>query len=336
MHSLRAPRKPVLLDNVFNDLDSIQALFARNAPYELLQGRRQVMASALEQAAIVGAPISQAMRATATHEDAKRLDLNPVFRGYWVLGEPLVDGVEWILDHPGLHAAARALHEARVVRPNEIYAHVVCPEPQPAKGPHIDIPNFRGMGRRDYPTWLLVNMRRSGLFDRWHVPVATAVIWFYEGPGGEYEYWADGPERPSRRTCSPFTNTAVVGENDTMFHQGHPPLSEQPPPRLSLDCTLRMDSDSTWSIFDGDAPLREYPRSDIRFALSWSAQVFPDESAARIADEHLDDLDIDVVVERFLSDLERRGVSCERPADPLHGADWVATLAQTYRVPVCT
>jgi hypothetical protein len=29
-------------------------------------------------------------------------------------------------------------------------------------------------------------------------------------------------------------------------------------------------------------------------------------------------------------------VSCERPADPLHGEDWVATLAQTYRVPVCT
>ena len=71
-----------------------------------------------------------------------------------------------------------------LIGPNEIYAHLVCPEPRIAEGAHVDIPNFRGMGRRDYPTWLLVNMRRSGLFDRWHVPVATAVMWFYEGPGG--------------------------------------------------------------------------------------------------------------------------------------------------------
>ena len=262
------------------------------------------------------------------------LDLNPVFRGYWVLGEPTVEGVDWILDHPKLHAAARRLHDAQIVRPNEIYAHLVCPEPRVATGAHVDIPNFRGMGRRDYPTWLLVNMRRSGLFDRWHVPVATAVMWFYDGPGGAYEYWADGPDRPAHRTASPYTNKAVVGENDTMFHQGQPPLRDDPKPRLRLDSTLRSDDGSQWAIVQGERETRRYARAEIRFALSWSAQVFVDEGAAREADDHVDDLDLETVVVTFLEDLAQRGVEVEPPEDPLHGEDWIATVAETYRIPV--
>ena len=46
---MRTPRPPILLRDVFEDVEAIHALFARHAPYELLQGRRQVMASALEQ-----------------------------------------------------------------------------------------------------------------------------------------------------------------------------------------------------------------------------------------------------------------------------------------------
>jgi hypothetical protein len=275
-----------------------------------------------------------ALRAAATRDASRSLDLNPVFRGYWVVGEPTVDGVEWILEHPKLHAAARALHGAEVVRPNEIYAHLVCPESRRASGPHVDIPNFRGMGRRDYPTWLLVNMRRSGLFDRWHVPVATAVMWFYEGPGGEYEYWADGPDRPAYSTRAPFTNQAIVGENDTMFHQGQPPRGDAPKPALSVDCELTTDDGEAWQIVERRREIERYDRSAIRFALSWSAQVFADEAAARRADEHEDDLDLETVVEIFFRDFERRGIDCAPPEDPLHGEDWVATVANAYRIPV--
>jgi len=331
---MRSPRQPILIESVFEDVERIRALFARHAPYELLQGRRQVMSSALEQAAIVGAPITDALRESVTRDPAQSLDLNPVFRGYWVLGEPRVEGIEWILEHPKLHAAARELHAAKIVRPNEIYAHLVCPEPRVATGPHVDIPNFRGMGRRDYPTWLLVNMRRSGLFDRWHVPVATAVMWFYEGPGGEYEYWADGPDRAAHRTAPPFTNKAVVGENDTMFHQGQPPRCDAATPGFGLASTLRTDDGSFWTLMDGDREARRYARSEIRFALSWSAQVFADEHAAREADEHVDDLDLETVVATFLEDLGQRGIEVAPPEDPIHGDDWVTVVADTYRIPV--
>ncbi len=331
---MRIPRTPILIEDVFDDVEPVRALFVRHSPYELLQGRRQVMSSALEQAAIVGAPITDALRARSLSNASTSLDLNPVFRGYWVLGEPKVEGVDWILEHPKLHAAARALHGAQIVRPNEIYAHLVCPEPRVATGPHVDIPNFRGMGRRDYPTWLLVNMRRSGLFDRWHVPVATAVMWFYEGEGGEYEYWAVGPDRPAHRTAPPYTNKAVVGENDTMFHQGQPPRCKEPKPELGLSSTLRTDDGSVWTIMDGNRKTRQYDRAEIRFALSWSAEVFVDDGAAETADHHLDDLDLGTVVTTFLADLGERGVEVGPPDDPLHGEDWVAAVANTYRIAV--
>ena len=331
---MRPPREPILIRDLFDDVDAIHALFERHAPYELLQGRRQVMASALEQAAITGAPIGDDLRELATRDATTSLDLTPVFRGYWVLGAPTVEGVEWILEHPRLHEAALALHDGTLVRPNEIYAHIVCPEPRVARGAHVDIPNFRGMGRRDYPTWLLVNMRRSGLFDHWHVPVATAVMWFYEGPGGAYQYWADGPEQLPRTTQRPFTNSTVIGENDTMFHQGQPPLCTDAKPQLSTSCTLHHDDGQRWCIRDGEQEVRAYTRSELRFALSWSAQVFADEEALRVAEEHQDDLDLETVVDTFLADLEARGVPCERPQDPLHGEDWVATIGRTYRIPV--
>jgi hypothetical protein len=331
---MRSPRPPILLEDVFDDVSKVHRLFSRHAPYELLQGRRQVMSSALEQAAIVGLAIDEVLLETARADAPRSLDLNPVFRGYWVLGEPQVDGIDWLLEHPKLFTAARALHQGQIVRPNEIYAHLVCPEPRVAEGAHVDIPNFRGMGRRDYPTWLLVNMRRSGLFDHWHVPVATAVMWFYEGPGGQYEYWPDGPDHPRRRTAAPYTNKAVVGENDTMFHQGQPPLCETPKPELTLGCRLETTTGDTWAIVDGDREIHRYPRSEIRFALSWSARVFRDDAEAKRADEHSDDLDLETVVRLFLEDLDRRGIQCDAPDDPLHGEDWITKVANTYRIAV--
>ena len=81
--------------------------------------------------------------------------------------------------------------------------------------------------------------------------------------------------------------------------------------------------------------MRSYARPEIRFALSWSAQVFQDERAAREVDEHLDDLDLETVVSVFLADLALRGIAVDPPEDPLHGEDWVAAIADTYRIAVC-
>jgi hypothetical protein len=70
----------------------------------------------------------------------------------------------------------------------------------------------------------------------------------------------------------------------------------------------------------------------VRVALSWSAEVYVDDVARRVADEHTDDLDLDTVVDTFVADLHQRGQSVARPDDALHDIDFFAHLARTYRV----
>jgi hypothetical protein len=192
------------------------------------------------------------------------------------------------------------------------------------------------MERREYPVWLLTTMRRSELFEHWRVPVATAVCWFYDGPGGTYTYWPDGPRAAPRQTTHPFSNTAVVGENDTMFHRGDGFASpdEQAPAGLTLDCVCEpIGGDArTWQIREDDRVLARYDSARVRVALSWSAEVYVDDVARRVADEHTDDLDLDTVVDTFVADLHQRGQSVARPDDALHDIDFIAHLARTYRV----
>jgi hypothetical protein len=200
---------------------------------------------------------------------------------------------------------------------------------------HVDIPKFRGMGRREYPVWLLTTMRRSGLFDRWRIPVATAVCWFYEGPGGTYAYWPDGPDGAPRQTAHPFANTAVVGENDTMFHRGDAAGAPDSvaPVGVTLDSELApRDHATRWVIRDDDRDLAEYAAPEVRFALSWSAEVYVDDDARRVADEHLDDLALDTVLDSFWADLGTRGMAVAPSPDPLHDIGFIAALARAYRV----
>lgn len=331
------PRTPIELEPAFEDPARVHALFDALAPYSMLQARGQVMGSHLEQAAITGAPISDAMVAAAATDAARSLRLTPTFRGYWASVEHCPPEVEWILHDDRFHAAARRLHGGAVrVVPTEIYAHIIAPHRQGPPGSHVDLPSFRGIGRRDLPVWLLVTMRRSGLFEAWRVSVATAVSWFYRGPGGSFTYWPTGPEGESRTTQPPFDNTGVVGENDSMFHRGDPVGDGrlEAPAQLSLESTLAPSPEGPqrWQVRNGDEPIADYAREEVRFALSWSAKVFADEEALRCEQEHRDDLDLGRVLEIFRTDLARRALPADLPDDPLHDPAWVALLGRTYRM----
>jgi len=331
------PREPIELAPAFADPARVHALFDSLAPYPMLQARAQVMGSHLEQAAITGAPISDAMVAAAKGAASASLRLTPTFRGYWASAAQCPPELEWLFHDERFLTAARRLHRgAARVHPVEIYAHIITPHRQPRPGSHVDLPSFRGIGRRDLPVWLLVNMRRSGLFEAWRVPVATAVCWLYRGPGGSFTYWPAGPESPPRTTEAPFDNTGVMGENDSMFHRGDPVGDGhlEAPEALTLESTLTPSpaGPQRWQIRNGDACIAEYPREAVRFALSWSARVFADEAAERRDREHQDDLEVGQVLEIFQADLERRGLPADLPADPLQDPDWIALLGRTYRI----
>ncbi|MGH7894782.1 MAG: hypothetical protein ACREQL_08945, partial [Candidatus Binatia bacterium] len=200
-------------------------------------------------------------------------------------------------------------------------------------GGHTDIPAFRGIDRTRYPVWLLVTMGRSGLFEPWRVTIATAVAWFYEGEGGEFTYWPDGPERPPIKR-PPATNTAVVGDNDVMFHRVESigGTGDDMVRGLTLDSELRHAGGDTWEVVDRECVLAGYDFARLRISVSWKAQVFCDTEAARIYDTHADELGFADVVRIFRDDFAARGEPLALPEDPLHEPAFVERLSAAYRV----
>src|SRR5882762_6791654 len=307
------PRPPVVIDRVFDDPGLVRTLIERHAPYWPVQ---RYFASAEEQRAL----------SASTRQPV----VGPVFRGDWAYDRPLVDGVEPILENARFADAARRAFGAAIVRPYVVYVNLSLPMPCGDSG-HTDVPAFRGIDRAAYPVWLLVTMGRSGLFERWRVRIATAVAWFYSGRGGEFTYWPQGPDRPPVVRAME-TNTAVLGDNDVMFHRveaiGGP--DDDMVRGLTLDSELRRGTGGEWEVADAGRVLKAFPFDAIRVSVSWKAQVFRDDEA-RLVDEHTDDLGFEDVLETLLADLAARGVTLERPNDPLHDPRFVATLAAAYR-----
>jgi hypothetical protein len=81
---------------------------------------------------------------------------------------------------------------------------------------HVDVPSYCGLIGK-VPPWFLMVMGVSGLFDRWTIPVAGAVTWFYPGADGEYEYWPRGIDHTSECERGPFGNVAFSETTTSCF-----------------------------------------------------------------------------------------------------------------------
>jgi hypothetical protein len=315
------PRQPVVIESLFDDPAGVRALVERHAPYWPVQ---RYFASAEEQRALsdsAGRPGAEARGG---------LVVGPVFRGNWAYDRPLVDGVAPLLECGRLVDAARRVFDATIVRPQSLYVNLTLPMPC-GDGGHTDIPAFRGVDRTTVPVWLLVTMGRSGLFERWRLRIATAVAWFYEGEGGALTYWPDGPDE-APASLPPRTNTALVGDNDVMFHRveavGGP--DDDMVRDLTLDSELVFAGAGAWEVRDGDRVLGRWPESRLRVSLSWKALVFRDAEEARSFDEHTDDLSVAAVLETLTADLTARGVEVPACREPLRDQAFVAAASRAY------
>ncbi|MCO5312444.1 MAG: hypothetical protein M9952_05835 [Microthrixaceae bacterium] len=256
----------------------------------------------------------------------------PWFRQDFVRGgEVLVDGAEVIFNNPNFLAAARELAGPdAVLRPTAVYVNVMGPTPF-AFPAHLDIAAFRGITRAHYPIWLLKVMMSSGLFEEWRTTIFTAVSWFYDGEGGDFHFWPEGPSGTVGVESPPFSNVGVIADNETTFH-GVAPLGAPGatmPEGLHSGCHL-VRGDGGWDIVDGDRLVSRIDDADARITVSWKAECFADAEAAQRVDDGEDALTLDMVVDRFLDDLAARGIEAERPADPFGDEAFVAVLAAAY------
>lgn len=309
------PRPPITLAPAVDDPEMIERLIAARAPYWPVQ---RYFANSAEYAALAGAD-----------GDAPMI-VAPVFRGNWATDGEAAPEVAPLLHHAPFIAAARRLFDAEIVRPQMVYVNLTCQLPFAQGTGHTDIPAFRGFDRRTYPITFLSIMGLSRLFEDVRVRIATAVAWFYAGDDGGFEYWPEGPAAPSRVHEGAIANTAIVGDNDFMWHRVRPTgRLEDGMPSLTLDSEL-VRTGADWTITDGGRTLAAFPRQRVRVSVSWKALVFGSAAEARCYDEHRDDIDLEEVLRRFTADLRVRGLDVTPPADPLRDPEFIRLLQQAY------
>jgi hypothetical protein len=219
-------------------------------------------------------------------------------------GREHLGGVDAFLHNPGLVAAAQAVHDRPIVEPAIAFANLMAPGQELAV--HTDVPEFRGVSRKNVPQWLLVVMHHSGLFDAWRLHIATGIAYLQDMDGGALRYWPDGAAG-APATLPVRSNTAVVLDTDTVFHGVDPVAPGTEAPRVSKGATLAAGPDRRWVLArpDGEV-IGRYGWDELRFSVSWKAYCFADGAERDAWRDHSDDLTTDAIVERLVDDLVER------------------------------
>jgi len=254
----------------------------------------------------------------------------PTFRAYWTPtpGKPLNDEVEPFFSNPVFIENAKKAYDAKIVRPFRLVVNLSIPSPGlPA---HCDFANYRGIGAE--PTWLCNIMSISGLFKRWEIQIASGLAWFYNGEGGEFRYWPDGPEKPAHSEKAPFWNRGIIGDNEYTWHQvchvGDPDnyLDRS---KVTAECLLQWENER-WNVIEGGEILESFPFDKVRIMTLWKANIFKDEKEAAIFDQHDNDLDYHTAFQMLTDDLRKRGHKSEDPSDPMNDLEWRKLLYSVY------
>ena len=296
--------KTIRIKPAFADREQIRAMFERYAPYRALASY---------------AP--EGIR-DERHVQARR-SVDPWFRGDWALaGEPLVEGAELILHNKKFVEAARTVFGTSLVYPEFVAVNINGP--MPACTTHIDNPSFYGATRVDYPLPILRVMGISGLFNAWRMVRATTLSWFYDGPGGNFDYWPEGIDGPMCSEQPPFGNVALCADIDRVYHRiGAIGNGCAELPQMSASAEIRPDGKGNWTVLENGEVRAIYPSHAIRFSILWKAECRDDASKP-------DNLNLDRIMAIFTADLRHRGIDFHVPPDPLADATWILLLQRTY------
>ena len=240
------------------------------------------------------------------------------FRDTYAYGDDVfAPDLAFLMHHPRLMEAARALHGRAVIEPSILYANVMVPGQELAV--HTDVPEFRGANRKILPQWLLVVMRHSGLFEAWRMPIATGICYFGGGTGGELAYYPAGADGPAA-TFTPRHNTAAMLDTDSIFHGvDRVGGDESRLASLAPGMTIGHDGDDVWTVRNG-GPAASYGTDELRLSISWKAYCFADEAEREAWAAHTDDLGLDVILDTLEADLAARGsLAGDRPEPAAFG-----------------
>lgn len=256
-------------------------------------------------------------------------EYTPWFKAYWaVSGKALMPEAEALFREPRLVKAAAQGFSAEIIRPQSLMVNLQAP--MPGSAVHVDMPHFRGAPARTHAPALLYAMGRSGLFERWVIPIASALVWFHRGVGGAFEYWPKGSERPSKLESPPLWNAGLLADNERMLHCTQALGSSAawlPRDALRASAQLHAVDDGGWEIRDQGALVRHHPAEQIRISILWKAVALADAAEASVIDTGSDDLDPQRIEAVFAQHAREHGLALPPTEDPRTDADWIRAAA---------
>ncbi len=303
--NLLAP--PIKMDKAFDDADGIMDLIRKGAPYKTL---------------------------AAVHKNDEQL-AGGWFRNFWALGGNVVfEGAEPFFHNERFIEAAKSSFRSEIIRPVAMMTNLNLPSPEAPF--HLDLPFFRGAQNKEVPSWMLAPMGYSGLFHEWAIPVASAITWFYEGIGGEFEYWPDGLGNPSRTEAPPYFNRCVLADNEYMYHRVGgigPSELQQSYDDVGYDATLQLNDHDKWELIDNGKLRETFDFAQVRVSVLWKAHCFKNEAEAASYDDHTHDLTPQLVADVFCAELKRRGIPYQEPGDFYEDKVWKEKILSVFQPP---
>jgi hypothetical protein len=300
--------KPVVYDSFFDDYEHVRSIVARNSPYWWLQRDFPK-----EYLAKDGRP-----------------DRLFWFRDIWM--PDTADEREravLLYNEKFINGSRECFVGFEIVRTQSVLLNLMGHAS--AMSAHFDLPYFRGLKHEDLPVWLLMSMGRSELFERWHINVSSGLAWLYQGQGGGLAYWAEGPDSPPSVIAPPLDNRALISDNQRMYHTVLPfGNSGIPYPSHSGDAVIVANDAGGWDIVDHGAIVQHYGRNEIRISILWKGYVFRDAEAARVHDQHLDDLSLEMAVDILIEGARRRGMRIACPDDPRNDVRFMRALEEAF------
>ncbi len=231
-------------------------------------------------------------------------------------------------------ALARDYWGAKYAKPTMMLFNICGPH-RSGLNAHLDAVTFRGIRYENSPVWLQNVMGKSGLFTEYLEKMAQVITWWYLGENGTFTYWPDGPLEPPVRLEHPLWNKGVLVQNELMFHRGDPVGSpgERDVPGLAHRSLLGYDAaEDAWVVTTDAKPVRTYKPEQMRLLVHWSSQVYSDLDELKKSMDHTDDLTHEMVFDRLIADMRRKGVKVAEPTDPLHDSDFIRALVSTYTI----
>lgn len=265
----------------------------------------------------------------ASNEDLKELVARTnYFRETYAYGQDIqAPGIEPFLHFEGFIDGAREIFDRPVIEPAIVFANILLPGQELAI--HTDVPEFRGISRKRHPQWLCVVMHHSGLFNRWRMPIATAVSWYQDANGGAFAFYPEGADAPAVAQPVRF-NTAVILDTDSVFHgvdRVAAATESAPPFKPGMRVHSLGEGTGRWEVRSGDTPIGQYSWDEMRFSVSWKAYCFTDEQERDSWRSGADDLSLDVVLDTLENDLRARGrIQDARPPQK----EFAETLVDEY------